>query len=465
MSSQVAGIPGSGFAASENYVLVAGYDIYDRDFYRKLIKRVPKYGALTWMRAVKGYMTKRKAIRHTYYYHEEGQWLSSAAFIQSVVDQTTFIDVTLTAADHQDSGVLSYPTVGATVVFENEVAGLVTVVNRTTPSAHVVSIKPFGGTITNAVLLASAVVGSAMVFYSNAQKEKSDQTSTVLPRSDKVTNIIQTFRKDYEVTDHAEQNETEFEYKGQKFLHVKGIDDTSDRFMMEEDMGLLINPSATSLTDAGSNAINIAKGLIPQITDSGNSLEYFGTPDMTTVDDIILILNKAFGDHEYIVGQGLPVNLGWKNWLIDFAKGGDMNISFNAFDGGQKQAVSMEFASISVAPYTLHFNTWDILSHSDSLGAGNMPYKDMAVFIPTGKTKNPEVGDGFAEYEPYIQIVYAKIPGAANENKGDYKMWESGANARSGATSTVATRVISMMAWKSIEIRRRNAFLVLRKAA
>lgn len=463
MSSQVAGIPGSGYAASENYVLISGYDIYDRDYYKKLIKRVPRYGALTWMRAVKGYMTKRKAKRHTYYYHEEGQWLSAAAFIASVVDQTTYIDVTLSAADHQDSGTISYPTVGALVVFENELCGLVTVVNRTVNSAHVVSIKPT--TVSQPALLAGAVVGTSMVFYSNAQKEKSDQTSTVIPRSDKVTNLIQTFRKDYEVTDHAEQNETEFEYMGQKFLHVKGIDDTSDRFMMEEDLGLLINTASVSLTDAGSNTINMAKGLIPQINDNGNTLEFFGTPDMSTVDDSIMVLNKAFGDHEYVVGQALNVQLGWKNWLIDFAKGGDMNVSFNAFDGGQKQALSMDFQSISVAPYTFHFNTWDVLAHSDSLGAGNMPYQNMAVFIPTGKVKNPEPGDGFADYEPYLQIVYAQIPGAPHENKGDYKMWESGANARTGATSTVATRVISMMSWKSLEVRRRNAFLVLRKAA
>lgn len=464
MSSQVTGIPGSGYAASENYVLISGYDIYDRDFYKNLIRRVPRYGALTWMRAVKGYMTKRKAKRHTYYYHEEGQWLSAAAFIQTIVDNTTYMTLTLTAADHQDSGTLSYPTIGNLVVFENEVVGLIIAVSRAVASAHTIDVKPTNSG-SYAALLASAVVGASMVFYSNAQKEKSDQTSTRIPRTDKVTNYIQTFRADYEVTDHAEQNETEFTYKGQKFLHVLAAEDTADRFAMEEDLGLLITTASTTLTDAGGSNINLAKGLIPQITDSGNTLEYFGTPDMTTIDDAILILNKAFGDHEYVVGQGINVNLGWKNWLIDFAKGGDMNVSFNAFDGGSKQALGMDFQSISVAPYTFHFQTWDILSHSDSLGAGNMPYKDMAVFIPTGKTKNPEPGEGFADYEPYLQVVYAQIPGAANENKGDYKMWETGGNARTGGTSTVATRVISMMSWKSLEVRRRNAFLIMRKAA
>lgn len=464
MSSQVQGIAGSRYAsAGETYVLISGYDIYDRDFYKKLMKKVPRHGALTWMRAVKGYMSKRKAHNRTYYYHEEGQWMSAAATIASVVDNSSSIDVTLSAADHEDSGANSYPIVGDMVVFEDENCGLVTVVTRTVASAHVVTVKPVDSTVTT--LAASAIAGTSMVFYSNAQKERSTKRSTRVPKTSKVTNYIQTFRQDYEVTDHAEQVETEFEYMGQKFLHVKGIDDTADRFMMEEDLGLLINPASSSLTDAGSNAIQLAKGLIPQITDSGNTLEYFGTPDMTTIDDAILILNRSFGDHEYVVGEGINVQLGWKNWLIDFAKGGDNNISFNAFDGGQKQALSMDFKSISIAPYTFHFQQWDILSHSDSLGAGSMPYKDMAVFIPTGKTKNPVADEGFGDMEPYLQIVYSRIPGAANENKGDYKMWESGGNARTGATSDEAVRIISMMSWKSLEVRRRNAFLVMRKAA
>ena len=72
---------------------------------------------------------------------------------------------------------------------------------------------------------------------------------------------------------------------------------------------------------------------------------------------------------------------------------------------------------------------------------------------------------GFGDMEPYLQIVYSRIPGAANENKGDYKMWESGGNARTGGTSDEAVRIISMMSWKSLEVRRRNAFLVMRKAA
>lgn len=460
--SQVVGIPNS-VASTETYVLISGYDIYDREYHKRLLQRVPKRGALTWMRNVKGYMSKRKTRRHSYYYYEEGQWMSAAATIQTVVDQTTYLDITLSAADHEDSGARSFPIVGQTVVFEDETVGYVNAVDKTTPSAHIVKVK----TVTNnhAALLAAAVVGQTMVFYSNVQKEKSTATDSRVPKTSKVTNVVQTFREKYEVTDHAEQNEVEFQYKGQNFLYVKGIDDTADRFMMQEDLGLLINPASTSLTDASSNPLTLAKGLIPQITDNGRTMEYFGSADMTTFDDAIMIINRNYGDHEYAVGRGIRPGLGLKNWLIDFAKNGDNDISFSAFDGGRKQALAFDFQALYIEPYSFMMQTWDILSHVDTLGAGNMPYQDMILFLPMGKAKNPEPEEGFGDYEPYLQMVYSPIPGAPNENKGDYKMWETGANARSGATSDEATRAIHMMSWKSLEVRCRNKFLICRKAA
>ncbi len=460
--SQVAGIPSAGVQTSENYALISGYDIYDRDFYKKLIKKVPRAAALQWMRVVKGYMSKRKAIRHTYYFHEEGQWMSAAATIAAVTDNTTYATITLSSGDHTDSGTSSFPVVGQTVVFENETAGYVTAVTRTTPYAHTVTVYPVD--TTNVNIVAAAQNGSTMVFYSNAQQEESTATEIRVPKTSKVTNYIQTFRESYKVTDHAMQNQTEFEYNGQKFLHPKGIDDMMDRFAMQEDLGLLINQASSGLVNAGAKAIQLAKGLIPQITDSGNTLEYFGTPDMTTVDDAILILNRSYGVHDYAVGQGLNLNLGWKNWLIDFAAGGDNNISFSPFDGGKQQAINLNFKSISIEPYSFHMQTWDVLSHADTLGAGNMPYRDMAIFIPMGMAKNPEAEQG-SDYEPYLQLVYSDPGGAPNQNKGDHSVWSTGALAPGGATNDTANWQIHAMSYKSLEIRCRNKFLILRKAA
>lgn len=465
MASQVTGIPAaSGSGSNENYTLIGTYDIYDRDYHKKLIKKVPRAAALQWMRVVKGYMSKRKCIRDTYYYHEEGQWFSTVCTIASASDQSTFTRITLSAADHDNSGTTSYPVVGQTVVFENEAVGYVRVVNRTTPSAHYVDVYPVDTTNNN--IFAAAVVGSVMSFYSNAQQEASTGTEVRIPKTSKVTNYVQNFREGYEVTDVAMRNHTEFTYKGQPFLHPLGIDDTMDRFAMAEDLGLLITPASSGLVNAGSKSIQLAKGLIPQITDSGNTLEYYGNADKTTFDDAVLILNRSYGSDEYVMGMGLNLYQGLEKWLIDFASNGDNNISFNAFDGGQQQAIKLNFKSIETSGYSFHFQRWAVLSHSDSLGAGNFPYRHMGIFIPMGMTKNPGYSEGIGnEYEPYLNLVYAEPGGAAHENKGDHRVWSTGALAPGGATDDVLNWKIHISSAKSLEVRCRNKFMILRKAA
>lgn len=461
MGSQVTGIAGaSGRGSNENYTLISGYDIYDRDYYKKLVKKVPRASALQWMRHISGYMSKRTAKRHEYYFHEEGQWFSTVCTLAGASDQTTFVRITISSADHDNSGKDSYPVLNSTVVFENEVVGFVRALSRSSDSAHTFDVYP--ADTTNVNVVAAAVVGSKVSFFSNAQKEKSTSTEARIPKTSKVTNYIQTFRESYEVTDHAMQNHLEFEIEGQHMLHVKGIDDMMDRFSMAEELGLLINPASSGLTDANSNAIRLAKGMIPQITDSGNVLEYFGTPDMTTVDDAILILNNSFGEHEYVVGQGINIDLGWKNWLIDFNANSNIGVSFDGMT--KEQSINLNFTSIGVSGYTFHMQQWPILSHSDSLGAGSMPYRDMAIFVPMGKTKNVEP-DSNGGYEPYIQLVYSNPGGAAHQNKGDHMVWSTGALAPGGATDDGAYWRIHAISYKGLEMRCRNKFLLLRKAA
>lgn len=465
MSSQVAGIAqATGSGSNENYTLIGSYDIYDRDVYRKLIKKVPRASALSWMRALSGYMSKRKCIRDTYYFHEEGQWFSSVCTIAAVTDNSTYATITLSTADHDNSGTTSYPVVGQTVVFENEAVGYVRSVNRSSPNAHTVDVYPVDTTVNN--IVASAVVGTVMSFYSNAQQEASTQTEVRIPKTSKVTNYVQNFREGYAVTDVALRNHTEFTYNGMPFLHPKGIDETMDRFAMAEELGLLINPASNNLVNAGSKAIQLAKGLIPQITDSGNTLEYFGTADKTTFDDAVLILNRSYGANEYLVGLGLNLYQGLENWLIDFAKGGDNNISFSEFDGGAKQAISLNLQSITTSGYSFHLQRWDVLSHSDSLGAGNFPYRNMGIFIPMGKTRNPGADEGVGnEMEPMLGLVYADPGGAAHENKGDHRVWSTGALAPGGATNDTLEWRIHISSAKSFEMRCRNKYLILRQAS
>lgn len=467
MAAQVPGMAASTASTNgENYVLIGSYDIYDREFFKDLIPKVPRARALGWMKALKGYMSKRKVNRDVYYFHEEGQYFATIATIAAVSDQTTFVRITLSAADHDNSGTTSYPIVGNTVVFENEVVGYVSVVTRSVASAHTVDVYPVDTATNN--ILASAVVGTKMSFFSNTQQEASTQTEVRTPKTTKVTNYVQTLRNSYRVTDVAKRQHTEFEYKGQKFLYVKGIDDMMDTQMLNEELAMLINPASSSLVNAGGNPLTLAKGFVPQITDNGNTMEYFGTPDKTTWDDAVLILNRNYAMTEYMVPMGLPVMQGLENWLKDFNEGGDNGISFNAFNGGKKQAISLDFQSIRTSGRTFHFQVWDILSHSDSIGADGFPYKDMLYLIPTGMTANKgydgDVETNGREYEPFIGLIYADTGHQGASNKGDHAVWSTGALAPT-PTNDVQEWRVHIVSTKSLEIRCRNKFMVMRKAA
>jgi hypothetical protein len=103
----------------------------------------------------------------------------------------------------------------------------------------------------------------------------------------KITNYIQTFREAYDVTDHDEQNITEFEYKGQKFLYVKGTDETADRFEYQEELGLLVGvPSDGTLVDKDAIAVKTVVGLIPEIGTNGQTETYTTAPDMADFEQV-----------------------------------------------------------------------------------------------------------------------------------------------------------------------------------
>lgn len=452
---------GSRQAAREDLSIATGYGILDRDFRRKLGMKVPKYKALSIFRQMKGKMeAQRKVKNHQYYFYEEGDWFNAAATI-AVAANTGSVDVnvTLSAADHFDTGSKSYPTVGQLVVFSNETVGYVYSINRGTPSGHIVLIKPYNA---SQDVRTAAAVGSTLVFYGDINPEKSTEVESRVPYVSKVTNRIHVSREKYEVTDFAAQHEVEFEYDGKSWLYPKGIDETSDRFAMQEELNLILTPASDgTLADSASNTLNGATGVLPQITASGQTFEWDGDFVKGDFDDLALLIEDNYGDSEYVLGEGRNLAISLENWLIDFTKNGDTGVTYNWFDGGKKQAISFDFVSAYICGISWHFSVWPLFSHAGSLGAGDMPYRYQGCAIPTGTTKDPESGN----QAPYMQLHYSPPQGAANLIQGDIKVWETGADAKSGATNDEETREIHMISYKSIAMRNREKFVRIVLAA
>jgi len=339
-------------------------------------------------------------------------------------------------------------------VFDDETVGYVSAVNRTVDSAHVVTIKPVNS---EQDVNAAAIPGSTVTFYGSVFGEASDTPESRVPVVTKVQNQIQTSRASYEITDWSSQNEVEFEYDGQKFLFVKGLEELEERFSINEELNLIITPTAENLTDASGNPLKTTAGLIPQIEEGGQNTEYFDEPDLAYYQDQVLTIDANYGDDTYMVGQGRPVALLNDNWLIDFTRNGDNGVDYSAF-GGREQALSFNLKFISLGGITFSFDTWPILSHRGSLGAGDKPYPYMQIGLP--------MGSGLDERRnsvPYLRIMFSKPLGAPHEVQGDVKVFEHGGASKRGATNGVQKRIVEMISYKSLEMRCREKFWIGRK--
>lgn len=457
-------------AAQASYEIFNPLDLYQDEIYQKVVKTVPYMSSLSWLKALKGRMGKRKVRRNEYSFYEEGQFMKAAATIESITANGAKFDIVLSAADHTDIG----GTDETSFVVENQLAmfqdgktvGFVESKDVTNAGAHKVTIKKLNA---SQDIASVAVPGSTIVFYSNAQTERSGKTTPRVPQFEKITNKMQIVREYYDTTDLESQNQVWFETEsGKKYMYFKGIEDTAQRFEFQKETAVLLTPQSNGLTDKNSKGIQTAFGLIPQIDQHGINLEYLDEPDMATFDEAILAFDNNFAEKSYIVGHGINVMLKLKNWLVKFGQNGTGNLSFAPFDGGEQQAIKLNFKSYSVGAYEFYFQQWDIFGHKDSLGAPGLPFRHMAVFIPGGMTRNPDPNKpaGSPDYEPYLQLVSPiwGVPINSNIDKGEYLMWETGALAAQGPTSDILEKGVNMVGYVSLEQRCRHKFAKLELA-
>ena len=455
--------PGSA-AISASYEIFNPLDLYQDEIYQKTMKTVPYMSSLSWLNKIKGRSGKRKVKRSEYSFYEEGQFMKAAATIAAITPSGGNFIITLSAADHTNVGgttMTSFVVPRQTVLFQDgKTTGYVASVDRTVAGAHTVTVKKLNPAQDIATV---AVVGTKMVFFSNAQIERSGKTEPRVPQWEKVTNKMQIVREYYDSTDLEAQNQVWFETEGgKKYIWYKGIEDTAERFQFQKEAAVLLTPQSSALTDVNSKPVQTAFGLIPQIDQYGITLEYYQQPDMASFDEVILALDNNYADKQYMIGHGTNLMLKLKNFLVEFAQNGTGNISFSPFDGGEQQAIKLNFKSYSVGAYEFYFQQWDIFSHKDSLGADGLPFRHMGVFMPAGVTRagGPERDQAAPAYEPYIQLVTPiwGFPAGNNIDKGDYLLFENGALASQGPTSDLMERGQSMVAYLSMEIRCRHKF-------
>ena len=456
-------VVGSFQADIQSVALLTPYGYYFPDKLKKLFKKVPRTSALSWMYAM-GNMSKRTAHNFTYEFYEEGQWMKAAATISSFADGsgTNDVDITLSSADHMNSGNNSFPIVTNTVVFKDGTVGFVSAVNRTTPNAHVVTVESTDGTTD---LFTVAANSDPIVFFANAQTEDSTAPESRVPQVTREENYIQTFRETFRVTDHEASTQTWFEIDGQPFLYVKGIEDAAERFEMQQELAFLVGQSFDSAFQYNSLGVKATDGLIPTIRSKGETVLYDKTsmtPDLDDWEEIILAIDKNYGPRDYMAGLGLDLDLKMNRFLVNFVNstaGGGM-IDWSPFKGGKEQALSLNIQAVNYSGRQFFLQRWDVLSHTDTLGATGLTYRNLGIFCPLGKVKNPNAQYASKNFEDYVQIVYIPPQGSPTEVRDHYKIWETGGNALPKATNDQLRREIHHACYKGFEMRNKEKFLL-----
>lgn len=456
--------------ANQTYALLNPLDLYETEVASKLSSKVPTPTSLNWLKKMEGRMSTRKTKRSVYSLYEEGQYMAGAAKIGVVTPNGAKFDITMSDGYGSVSAANanSFVVENMLVMFsDGKTTGFVETVNKTTPGAHVVTIKK---TDASQDIATAAVVGTNMVFFSNAQPEGSTATQSRVEQYTKLTNKLHIIREFFDVTDEEMYNQAWFEpVPGKKYLWYKGIQATANRFELQKQLALLISNQSTSLTDKNANVVQTTHGMIPQIRTGGAELEYFVKPDGAGFDEVMLHLDNSYGENKYFIGEGHNLMMGLKDFLVKFAQNGTGNISFSPFTGGSEQAIKLDFKSYSVGDYEFYNQKWSILSHKDTLGADGFPFRHMGIFIPAGVTRdaNPELAEGSPNYVPYLVMVTPPLSAfSANPNivKEDYLMWETGAFANQGATSDAAKKGVHFLAYVGLEMRCRNKWLLWQQA-
>lgn len=452
-------------APAQSYAIFSTLDVYDENLLKKLVGRYPDANMMSWLKPL-GLIKKVKTTNSVWKYKEETPYFKASATIAGAENTgTTAVKITLSAGDHTDSGKKSFPRKTNTVYFLNGAQGLVTAVDRTSDNAHVVTVERLSSSHD---VRTAAVVGSSVIFFSNAQPEASGEMETLIPGFTEYTARVQTIREKFKVTDHESQNKLDFQVNGQWYLHYRGLWETEQRFMRQfENMALIQDAGEVEVSDDDqTKKVYTTRGLIPEIKLYGKTVEYAGNPDYNTFEEVIKNIDKVHGESKYLVPMGLDAYLGIQHWAQQYIGDGNIDRFFGEKSGGS-QALKVNFNHINIAGYDFALTGMKVLSDEESFGAAGMPFRDYLLFLPHGKTKNANPNfqaDGEDSMEPYFQIRYSEPDGSPREKRGWYKIWETGGNAYTGATGDRLDRSVHFAAYPGVETRKKHMFFIAEKA-
>lgn len=349
------------------------------------------------------------------------------------------------------AGTKSYPRVGQHIMFKNGGEWRIYGKRTDIANAHRLYIQKvqttmpaLSATITQ---VGSTYGGDSFIVHTNSFGEGTlGMVDGLVPTAKSFTSYLQTFSNFYKVSDWQEQNVTyPFTWASAtgkpydiKFTYVKGINDMEIMLGAMIDNGLfLTNKDDGSLThldpETGeSESVTTTQGYVQALELSAQELLYDTTPTLALFDQIGRLRRKLQQGKSCLVWMGYEVRTALEAVITQLGVQGSI-----VYD---RQAADLNIDTIKKGGFLYNLKDLQIMNNAKFGGAPGFRYPYYFIIAPMLKEKDAKTGGPLDAFS----ILYKKTVGEGA--RGHYKIWETGANGRNGATDGRVVRKIHMYA-------------------
>lgn len=359
-----------------------------------------------------------------------------------------------------NAGKYSYPRQGQHILFKNNSEWRIAGVDKATPFTHKLFLQKVAATMpslaTTITLVGSTYGGDSFIVHTNSWEESTrGQQTGLVPTSKVHTSWLQTFTDKYEVTDFQEQNET-YPLKWHdtmiNFTYVKGLSDTEMRMAAAIDNGLFLqNKDDGSLTNIDpvtgvETSLTTTWGYIQNLETNAQKMYYDSFPTVNLFRTIARYRRQQQQNGNVMMHVGAEFMYKAEDVITQIGVAGSI-----VYD---RQAVDLNIRTVRTGGIDFNIQNLKILNHAKFGGAPGFPYPYYFIVAPMDKIQEPKTNiprDAFC-------ILYKKTVGEGA--RGHYKIWETGANARNGATNEKMNREIHMYVHMGMQVVGASKFIL-----
>ncbi len=449
-----------------NYDLISNLQILQPHNYRAFVTKYGLQDFTTWLSTFGG--MEKVDGRAFFHFEDLGKLMSAVTNKTAVSGPAAGATVTVAIAlnDHYNSGTQSPIRVGETVrLASNGVEGKVLTVNKTTPNAHTMTVRPLKSTVAFASAgSADLLAGEIIKLGSNTEAgEASTNIDPQVPIDERIDNTTTEIRDDWKATDRAEMEAIYYDYvadggfmsagieRGKQGAYTyKGMLLTNRRYLNNVDFKLLFGGVQTN---TGLNAGTVGtKGMVPEIVSRGNAVTYsLGS----------LGISKLHAITAQMMVNG---NAQQNTWLMDIFQRQEFDDTlFAQYPAGayvwgsgaasEQASVAYGFDSFKIDNYMLQLKMYG--GFNTEVTHGKTPlvdqYRNFGVIMPMGEVTAKYGNGGGAPVQgrlKNIQVMYQEPLGGGTIANG-IKVWQYGGNADVNMTGTL-DHTVSMVCYKGI---------------